>query len=95
MYRRLDIPGSLKSNIWVKQTALKEAQKKAKDMDNYAQKLMWKALISEGELIEIAKMKAKGVGFAKLFGPANFDAFYGNYKFPICVALLIILIIIY
>ncbi|GAU89196.1 hypothetical protein RvY_01775 [Ramazzottius varieornatus] len=76
VFQRLDIHGSKKCDIWVKQSLLKETVKKAKDMDSYAQNLMWKALISEEELIEVAKLKVKGVGFAKLFGTGNFDAFY-------------------
>ncbi|GAU97105.1 hypothetical protein RvY_08458 [Ramazzottius varieornatus] len=78
VFQRLDIHGSKKCDIWVKQSLFKEAVKKAKDMDSYAQKLMWKALISEEELIEVAKLKIKCVGFAKLFGTGNFDAFYAN-----------------
>ncbi|GAU99301.1 hypothetical protein RvY_10326 [Ramazzottius varieornatus] len=50
----------------------------AKDMDNYARKLMWKVLIPDDDIIALLKTKTKGVGFAKLFGPKNFTSFYDH-----------------
>ncbi|GAV00801.1 hypothetical protein RvY_11598 [Ramazzottius varieornatus] len=64
-----------KSPIWVRQATLQQAQKRAKDMDNYARKLMWKLLIPDDDIIALSKTKTKGVGFAKLFVSENFTSF--------------------
>lgn len=73
IYQRLD-----KSDIWVRRQKLQELQSTAKDMDEYARKLMWKVLVPADEVIALAEKKVKGVGFVKMFGKKNLESFFGK-----------------
>ena len=59
---------------------LEELQAKAKDMDEYARKLMWKILVPADEVIALSQKKVRGVGFVKMFGKKNLDSFFGKSK---------------
>ena len=75
IYQQLD-----KSDIWVRKQKLEELQAKAKDMDEYARKLMWKILVPADEVIALSQKKVRGVGFVKMFGKKNLDSFFGKSK---------------
>ena len=65
------------SDIWVKKQKLKELQASAKDMDEYARKLLWKILIPADDIIALSKKKVPGIGFVKMLGKKNFESFLG------------------
>ncbi|GAU94778.1 hypothetical protein RvY_06495 [Ramazzottius varieornatus] len=73
IYQRLG-----KSDIWVKKRKLQELQEKAKDMDEYARKLMWNILVPSEDVLALADKKVKGIGFVKMFGKKNFENLLGK-----------------
>ena len=75
IFQRLD----KSSDIWVKKQKLQELQVSAKDMDEYARKLMWRILIPTDDIIALSLKKVPGVGFVEMFGKKNFESFLGKH----------------
>ncbi|GAU89901.1 hypothetical protein RvY_02396 [Ramazzottius varieornatus] len=67
-----------KSEMWVDKKGLRKLQEKSKHATEYARKVMFHLLITNDEVISLSEIKPDGVGFVKLFGQKNWNAFYGS-----------------
>ena len=65
-----------KSTIWVERDPLERAKTSAKSIKDYAKKLMWTVIILAEDLLKAQDLKARGVGFSKLFGKVHIDSVY-------------------
>ncbi|GAU89207.1 hypothetical protein RvY_01785 [Ramazzottius varieornatus] len=62
--------------MWVDKKGLRKLQEKSKNATEYARKVMFHLLITNDEVISLSEIKPDGVGFVKLFGQKNWNAFY-------------------